>query len=83
MEIISKAGREGCIALTCDLDFGDIMSASREKYPSVIIFRLEDETPLNVNKRLHQVLQESTAALLKGAIICVEETRYGVRLLPI
>ncbi len=82
-EIISKAREGGHIVLTCDLDFGDIMSASGEKYPSVIIFRLEDETPLNVNKRLQQVLQESSESLLKGAIISVEETRHRVRLLPI
>ncbi|NUO09804.1 MAG: DUF5615 family PIN-like protein [Candidatus Brocadia sp.] len=62
-EILSKAKDEGRIVLTCDLDFGDLLSASGECSPSVIIFRLENETPLNVVKRLNQVLQESPDAL--------------------
>lgn len=82
-EILSKAKAEGRIVLTCDLDFGDLLSASGEYSPSVIIFRLENETPANVIKRLNQVLQESPDALTKGSIIVVEEGRYRVRKLPI
>src|SRR4030043_1593124 len=75
-EIVKKAQKEKRIVLTCDLDFGDIVSASGEKAPSVIILRLEDETPDNVNRRLKQVLRESSGDLKKGAIISVEETRH-------
>ena len=82
-EIILKASKDGRTVLTCDLDFGDIMSASKERSPSVVIFRLENETPSNVIKRLKQVLKESSEALLKGAIVSVEETRHRVRLLPL
>lgn len=82
-EIVKKAKKEKRIVLTCDLDFGDIVSASGEKSPSVIILRLENETPGNVNKRLKQVLKESSEVLLSGAIISVEETRHRVRLLPL
>lgn len=82
-EILSKAKTEGRIVLTCDLDFGGLLSASGEDSPSVIIFRLENETPVNVIKRLDQVLQESSGALIKGAIIVVEEGRYRIRKLPV
>ncbi len=82
-EILSKAKDEGRIVLTCDLDFGGLLSASGESSPSVIIFRLENETPANVIKRLNQVLQESPDALIKGSIIVVEEGRYRVRKLPV
>lgn len=82
-EIVRKAKEEKRIVLTCDLDFGDIVSASGEKCPSVIILRLENETPSNVNSRLKQVLKESSEDLKKGAIISVEETRYRVRPLPL
>jgi predicted nuclease of predicted toxin-antitoxin system len=82
-EVIEKATREQRIILTCDLDFGDLMAASRELSPSIIIFRLENETPKNVNKRLKKVIEESLDALRKGAIISVEETRHRVRYLPI
>ena len=82
-EIIAKAKKEDRIVLTCDLDFGDILAASGDSNPSVIIFRLENETPINVNKRLAQVLQESSRALEAGAIVLVEEARHRVRSLPI
>jgi predicted nuclease of predicted toxin-antitoxin system len=42
--------------LTCDLDFGNIMAVSGGISSSVIIFRLENEKPENVNQRLQQVL---------------------------
>ncbi len=82
-EILEKAKSNRCIILTCDLDFGEILSASGEDCPSVIIFRLEDETPEHVNRRLAQVLSESTEALKKGAIIVVEEGRHRIRRLPV
>ncbi|HCG98669.1 MAG: hypothetical protein A2074_07230 [Candidatus Aquicultor primus] len=82
-EIVTKARKENRIILTCDLDFGDIMAASGEAWPTVIIFRLENETPSNINRRLLQVLEESSAALAKGAIISVEEKRHRIRLLPV
>jgi predicted nuclease of predicted toxin-antitoxin system len=81
--IVAKAKEEDSIVLTCDLDFGDIMAASGERYPSVILFRLEDETPSNINRRLSQVLKESSSALEEGAVVIVETTRHRVRFLPI
>jgi len=48
-----------------------------------VIHVRDNETPHNVIKRLQQVLNESSEALLKGSIISVEETRHRVRLLPL
>ncbi|MBF0554432.1 MAG: DUF5615 family PIN-like protein [Nitrospirae bacterium] len=83
VEIVTKARNEDRIVLTCDLDFGDILAASGDDKPSVIIFRLENEKPVNMNKRLAQVLKESSNALREGAIVLVEESRHRVRFLPI
>ena len=47
--ILEKAKAENRIVLTCDLDFGTLLAASKENLPSVILFRLEDEAPFNVN----------------------------------
>lgn len=77
-DIIRKAFTEGRIILTMDLDFGYLMSISKSKLPSIIIFRLE-----NVNKRLEKVLAESYEVIQSGAIISVLEHTYRVRLLPI
>ncbi len=59
------------------------MATSGEICPSIIVLRLQNERPENVNRRLEQVLKESSGVLEKGAIISVEEARHRVRLLPI
>lgn len=82
-EIIGEARREGRVVITFDLDFGDIMAASGDNLPSVIILRLENETPAHVNARLAQVLEQVAVPLQNGAIVIVEDARHRVRLLPI
>jgi predicted nuclease of predicted toxin-antitoxin system len=54
-EIVAKAAREDRIVLTFDLDFGDILAATQGGAPSVIIFRLRNQTPTAVNSRLFHV----------------------------
>ncbi len=83
IDITKKARKEGRIIITFDLDFGDIMAASGEISPSVIILRLDDQRPQQVNNRLGQVLAESYQSLIKGAVISVDENRHRVRMLPI
>jgi predicted nuclease of predicted toxin-antitoxin system len=78
-----KAVREGRIVLTFDLDFGDILAVSHNEAPSVIIFRLRNQTPAAVNPRLFRVISECEAELASGAIIIVEDEGYRVRRLPI
>lgn len=54
-EIAAKAVAERRIVLTFDLDFGDILAAARSAVPSVVIFRLRNQTPAAVTPRLFQV----------------------------
>ncbi len=69
--------------LTFDLDFGDILAVTRTETPSVIIFRLRDQTPAAVNPRLFRVISDCKTELDSGAIIIVEDQGYRVRRLPI
>jgi len=82
-EIFAKAEKEKCIILTFDLGFGDIAAAAGTALPSMIIFRLQDQRPANVNRRLEVVLREAVTDLSHGAIISVDESRYRIRRLPI
>ena len=81
--IFELALDENRIVLTFDLDFAEILAASGEKAPSVIIFRLKNAKPENVNKCLAKVLQDSAEALEEGSIISVTDHRHRVRRLPI
>ena len=67
-EIMAKASREERIVLTFDLDFGDLLAASAEVLPSVIIFRLKMPKPALATERLLAALSEYKAVLMSGAI---------------
>jgi len=82
-EILAKAVRERRIVVTFDLDFGELLAAGGGRLPSVIVFRLRDQTPAAVMPRLVSVLSEAAEALESGAVVIVEESRYRVRRLPI
>ncbi len=82
-EILKKAAVEGRVVLNFDLDFGDLLALGIEKSPSVVIFRLHDETPASVNPRLLEVLNERQSELHDGTLIVVEDARYRMRRLPI
>ena len=81
--ILEKARREERAVLTFDLDFGDLLAIGGQKYPSVIIFRLRNESPPTVTMALFQALADERHTLADGAIIIVEDARYRIRRLPI
>ncbi len=78
-----EARSEGRIVPTFDLDFGEIMALSGRPGPSVILFRLRNQTPCVVTPRLVQVIQESESQLAAGAFVTVEDYGYRLRRLPI
>jgi predicted nuclease of predicted toxin-antitoxin system len=82
-KILEKARQEGRIVLTFDLDFGDLMVTGTHTFPSVVIFRLHNETPINVTARLFDVLAQRSRELEEGVILVVEDTRYRIRRLPL
>lgn len=82
-DILAKAREEARILLTLDLDFGYLVAISRDRLPSVVIFRLGNETSEFVTARLESVLDCCQDELHEGAIVAVEEAAIRVRRLPI
>jgi predicted nuclease of predicted toxin-antitoxin system len=82
-DILAKARQEGAIVLTSDLDFGELLAASGDALPSVVIFRLANMRPENVNRYLREILTHHHADLEKGALLSVNEARVRARVLPI
>jgi predicted nuclease of predicted toxin-antitoxin system len=83
-EILAKARGEGCVLLTTDLDFGELVIAGRSALPSVIIFRLQPPMRADkVNRYLERVLSRHEVELHAGAVISVTEGQIRVRGLPI
>jgi predicted nuclease of predicted toxin-antitoxin system len=83
LDILEKARLERSIVLTNDLDFGDLLAASGAGLPSVILLRLDDMRPDNVNRYLSTVINRYAGELDKGAIISVSDQNIRVRRLPI
>jgi len=81
--ILAKARAEERILLTLDLDFGYLMAISGADLPSVIIFRLGNETADVITRRLEEVLYCCEADLLSGALVTVDDDSIRVRQLPI
>jgi predicted nuclease of predicted toxin-antitoxin system len=82
-EILEKARKEGCILLTHDLDFGDLLAATGADLPSVVIFRLRNMRPEHVNRYLIKIISQYPKALEHGSIITVTEARIRMRDLPL
>lgn len=81
--ILTKAYQEQRILLTHDLDFGELMAASQASLPSVIIFRLRNMQPDQVNHYLSEIIRQHQDILSQGVIISVVERQVRVRSLPI
>jgi predicted nuclease of predicted toxin-antitoxin system len=81
--IFEKAEKENRIILTFDLDFGEILSKVKAKQPSVVIFRLENQTPLNVIRHMQNITANYTSQLSEGVTLLVTEHKYRIRRLPI
>ena len=81
--ILEKAHREHRVILTHDLDFGELVAASGDNLPSVIIFRLRNMRPENVNRHIESIVLNHKPELDAGAIISVTEGQIRIRMLPV
>jgi predicted nuclease of predicted toxin-antitoxin system len=81
-QIMDFARSEGCVVMTCDLDFGAILAATRAQSPSVVQIRADDVRPSAIADALLRALDQCEAELKAGALLTVEPERARVRLLP-
>ena len=81
--ILTVALEEGRVILTHDLDFGDLMAASKAHLPSVVIFRLRNMSADHVDRYLRILLANYLDRLIAGVVISVTEREIRIRSLPI
>lgn len=82
-DILRKARDEKYIILTHDLGFSDLVAAGSERLPSVVLFRLQNMRPANVNQHLELLLEQHHEDLEAGVIVSLTEGRIRIRTLPI
>ena len=82
-QIVDKALKEDRVILTHDLDFGRIVALGRNRYPSVVTFRLQDMRAINVDRSLTDILGRFASDLESGALISVTDQAIRLRRLPV
>jgi predicted nuclease of predicted toxin-antitoxin system len=71
-QICTYAREHGCIVVTNDLDFPQILAHTRQSGPSVVLLRGEPLVPEVRGPALLQALQECEAELGAGAIVSLD-----------
>ena len=84
-EVLHKANAEKRILLTMDLDFARLIAgAGTAELPTVIIFRLSNQRPQNVQNRLIDLFPLITESIKKGSsVLSVSDTMVRIRYTPV
>jgi predicted nuclease of predicted toxin-antitoxin system len=75
--------QHGCVLLTQDLDFAELLFHTQAGTPSVVLLRLRNELDSEQQARVCVLLRAATAALETGALLVIDERRARLRRLPI
>ena len=82
-DVLELARAHDRILLTHDLDLARIVACRSAESPSVVIFRLSDMRPTNVNRHLSALIDLYGEALRRGAILSVTSRRVRITRLPV
>lgn len=82
-EITEWARLNGYTIITHDLDFGDLLYASKERSPSVVIVREKDTDAEQLLEPVLRVLAQFELELHAGALIAMTKNMARVRKLPL
>ncbi|MCL1794540.1 MAG: DUF5615 family PIN-like protein [Oscillospiraceae bacterium] len=84
-DILCKAKSENRILLTMDLDFTRLISkVGADNLPTVVIFRISDQRPQNVQSKLDIILSILKNGTEQGSfVLVVNDDKVRIRSLPI
>lgn len=82
-DIMEFAGANGAVVLTNDLDFGEILPATRGTKPSVIQLRSAKTNPELNAAAVIEAIQTYRSVLEEGALVTVDPMRVRLTLLPL
>jgi predicted nuclease of predicted toxin-antitoxin system len=71
------------IVVTQDLDFSQLLYATRDSGPSVILLRMDNEFDGTAREHVCKAISLAEAALRDGALLTISGQRVRLRRLPI
>jgi predicted nuclease of predicted toxin-antitoxin system len=71
------------VILTQDLDFSQLLFATRDNGPSVVLLRMENEFEGGARAHVCRAILAAQNALVKGALLTISDHRVRLRHLPI
>lgn len=82
-ELMSWAREHAHIVLTQDLDFSQLLFTTRERGPSVVLLRMDNEFDSAAREHVLAAVSQAQDALATGALLTISEKRVRLRHLPI
>ncbi len=82
-DLLAWARSNGYAVLTQDLDFSQILYATSQTGPSVVLLRMDNEFDAAARDRVCAALREASGALARGALLTISPGRVRVRNLPV
>jgi len=77
------AREHGHIVVTQDLDFSQLLFATRDSGPSVVLLRMDNEFDPVSHEHVCDALALAQSALAAGALLTISGNRVRLRRLPI
>jgi predicted nuclease of predicted toxin-antitoxin system len=82
-ELLRWAREHGHAILTQDLDFTQLLYATQEKGPSVVLLRMENEFDPAARDHVFAAIAQAEEALASGALLSISGRRARLRRLPL
>ncbi len=82
-EILDYARENRWVVLTQDLDFAQLLHATNDRGPSVILLRMEDEFDAPTRTRITDCIAAAAPDLEAGALLTLSARHARLRHLPI
>ena len=82
-ELLRWAREQGHVVITQDLDFSQLLFATGDRGPSVVLLRMDNEFDPAARGKVCAALAQAESALMAGALLTISGTRVRLRHLPI
>ena len=82
-DLLAHARDNDRIVFTQDLDFAQLLFATQETGPSVVILRIADEFDTAVRQHVCEMIRIAAEDLTTGALLTISSNRARLRKLPI